>query len=525
MNRLLLIACLVLVAVMAAQAKPEKKQGEVKALKRALEHAKEKALADKKREMAKALKVRAMSRNALKRRAELAESKREDNRLPFPPKPDRGPKPSDRLPKPEQPKPRPEDEPEGSGFSSDIEWKDSWSSDFSDLEWKESWSSLSSWLPESWLEELEKEEDEGKRGLMGKKSLSTLKKLKLAKKLREHAKKTRALKRHMTEAESKREGSRLPPKPKPSDRLPKPEQPKPRPEDEPEGSGFSSDIEWKESWSSDFSDLEWKDSWSSLPSWVPESWLEEPEEEGEGKRGFKSKSESTLKKAKLAKELMKKAMKIRALKRLMAELAEHKDEEGDLPFPPKPDRPQRPDRPRPPPEESEGSGFSSDIEWKDSWSSDLEWKDSWGSVPSWVPDSMLEEPVEEAEGKRGLKGKSQSPLKKDKLAKELQERAMKTRALKRHMAEGKRKDNRAPKPEQPKPEPEGSGFSSDIEWKDSWSSDFSDLEWKESWGSLPSWVPDSWFEKPDEKEDRPKAEDRRVKSLEAALKKRKMAGH
>ena len=78
-------------------------------------------------------------------------------------------------------------------------------------------------------------------------------------------------------------------------------------------------------------------------------------------------------------------------------------------------------------EESEGSGISSDWEWKDSWSSvsDWEWPESWSSMPSWFPESWFEDFEDKKQSKRNMVAKK---------AKSLKARAMKKAALKRHQA-------------------------------------------------------------------------------------------
>ena len=80
-------------------------------------------------------------------------------------------------------------------------------------------------------------------------------------------------------------------------------------------------------------------------------------------------------------------------------------------------------------EESEGSGISSDWEWKDSWSSvsDWEWPESWSSMPSWFPESWFDDFEDKKQSKRNMVAKK---------AKSLEARAMKKAALKRHK-EGK----------------------------------------------------------------------------------------
>jgi len=127
-------------------------------------------------------------------------------------------------------------------------------------------------------------------------------------------------------------------------------------------------------------------------------------------------------------------------------------------------------------------------------------------MPSWFPDSWFED-------SNGNEKKAKSELKRkigERKYKNLKARAMKKAALKRHLAEAEKKRQE---------DSEGSGFSSEWEWKDSWSS-LSDWEWPESWSSMPSWFPDSWFAGADETEKKSNAF--RVKSLLAVMKKRNM---
>merc|ERR1711962_529028 len=144
-----------------------------------------------------------------------------------------------------------------------------------------------------------------------------------------------------------------------------------------EGSGSCSDFEWKDSWSeiewsdgSDLSEWEWPESWGPVPSWVPDSWFETPEEKDDEKKPGLDKGPKPSKLNKRERALRVRALKTRALKRHLADEMRKREQllpvdQAPKPRPPKPVRPGKPDKPAPPPEpedEPEGSGLSSETD-------------------------------------------------------------------------------------------------------------------------------------------------------------------